>query len=245
MSRKRLFIPEIKEQNYEIIHPEQIHYLKNVLRVKKGEEIIVLDGKGWEYKTEVKELSSSKIKVALKKEIFHPPLDYRITLYQSLLKNPKMDFLIQKISELNVDKFVPVITERSIKYDLNEKKIKNKVAHWEKIARFSASQSRRARLMKIESPVLIRKKMNECGNIDKTIVFLEEEQKNLKEVLVNLRDTKNISLFIGPEGGFSKEEIKLLKNQGIISASLGNQVLRSETAAIVVASIIQYEWGIL
>lgn len=245
MSHKRLFVSEIKRQNYEIIHPEQIHYLKNVLRVRKKEEVIILDGKGWEYKTEVKELSLNKIKVALKEEIFHPPLDYRITLYQSLLKNPKMDFLIQKMSELNVDRFVPMVTERSLKYKLLEEKIRSKIAHWEKIVQFSASGSRRVRLMEVERPILLRKKIKEMETFDKAIVFWEEEQKSLKEVLADLKEIKNISLFIGPEGGFSKEEIKCLKSEGVVSASLGSQILRSETAAIVAVFIIQYEWGII
>lgn len=245
MSHKRLFVPEIKRQNYEIIHPEQIHYLKNVLRVRKKEEIIILDGKGWEYKTEVKELSLNKIKVALKEEIFYPPLDYRITLYQSLLKNPKMDFLIQKMSELKVDKFVPMITERSLKCKLSEEKIRNKVAHWKKIVQFSASGSRGVRLMEVERPVMLRKTIKEEETFDKAIVFWEEEQRSLKEVLTNPEEIKNIFLFIGPEGGFSKEEVKCLESQGVISASLGNQILRSETAAIVAVSIIQYEWGII
>ncbi|MBU0600455.1 16S rRNA (uracil(1498)-N(3))-methyltransferase [bacterium] len=244
MNHKRLFISEIKDHNFEITSPEQVHYLKNVLRLKKKEEIIILDGKGWEYKTEVERINTNKIKVVSKEEIFHPLENYSLILYQSLLKSPKMDFLVQKTSELNVSKFVPIVTTRSLRY-LSKEVVKNKVAHWQKIAMSSASQSKRVRLMEIAEPIWLKKDFLKKETFGKAVVFWEEEQKNLREELLFLKDPKSISLFVGPEGGLTKEEIDLLRSQGVVSVSLGNQILRSETAAVVVVAIILYQWGII
>lgn len=241
----RLFLPpELLTSEQIIITGDQARYLSLVLRVKPGDNLIVFDGSGYKYyctilTTHKKEIIAEKIK----KEPYsvEPPIS--ITLAQGIAKGEKMDFIIQKSTELGVSKVVPLITGRS------DVRHTEKLQRWRKIALSASQQSGRERIPEIHEPLgykefLISPLVNEHEKEFPGIIFSEEcSAGNLKQVLKGFRDTKQIIIVVGPEGGFAKDEVSKAVEKNFIEASLGPRILRTETAPLAALSIIQYELG--
>jgi 16S rRNA (uracil1498-N3)-methyltransferase len=176
-----------------------------------------------------------------------------ITLAQGITKGDKMDLIIQKATELGVGKIIPLITERSqIRHTY-------KVERWKKIALSASRQSGRDMIPEIDAPVDFTKFLERShprlekgpacpvgkgkGGFSGIIFSEEHKERNLKKVLSGFKDIKNITLLIGPEGGFSNKEVITAVEKGFIETSLGPRILRAETAPIAAISIIQYELG--
>jgi len=208
----------------------------SVLRVKKGEIIKAFDGLGYKYDCKILHIKKNIFVVTkLNKVPCTAESPVSITLVQGIAKGDKMDLIIQKATELGVNNIIPLITDRSMV------KHTTKVERWRKIALSAAEQSCRGKIPEINEPLSFDRFL-EKRHIG--IIFYEEGKKrNLKHTLKNFKDSKDISLLIGPEGGFSKAEVDAAVEKGFIEASLGPRVLRTETAAIKAISIIQYEIG--
>ena len=254
----RLFLPPEKlTVNQIIISGDQARYLSLVLRIKPGDSLIVFDGSGYRYICKVLQTHKKEVVIEkIKKEPYSAESPVSISLAQGLPKSDKMDLIIQKSIELGVKKIIPLITKRS------QIRHTEKIERWRKIALSASQQSGRGRIPEIEEIVSIEeflkntpltpldrgeqfpplKKMDERGFLN--IIFSEEQKEiNLKKILNNFKASKNIVLLIGPEGGFSGEEVSAAVEKGFIEASLGPRVLRTETAPIAAISIIQYELG--
>lgn len=248
----RFFVENI-ESDTVILKGTEAHHLKNVLRKKAGDAVFLFDGKGNEYRTEIKKLGNNEIELKVlsktQKDI-EPKI--KINLYQSIPKLKKFDFIVEKSTELGVSKIIPVISERTV-YNVAAERSSAKLSRWQKIALSASKQCGRTVIPEISSVMnfdnavksVIAANVAAEQSSAKTcsLIFWECEQNlTLKKVLSSLiSHIASLNLFIGPEGGFSNAEIDLAKKNNIISVSLGKRILRAETAPIVVISNILYE----
>jgi 16S rRNA (uracil1498-N3)-methyltransferase len=225
-----------------IIADSRVHQIRDVLRMKTGDEIIVLDNTGWEYHVRLINISKNEISgEIINKEKCQAEPSTQITLYQSLLAREKFEFVLQKCTEVGISSFMPVITERSIVRNA-EKITKEKLARFENIIAEAAEQSGRGIIPSLKNPVNLNQAASELEKFDFSLVGSTQECMTLKNVLRNTQYEK-IALFIGPEGGFGESELQLLNSRGVTSFSLGKRILRTETASIVAAAIVFYELG--
>jgi len=210
------------------ISKEDRKYIFNVLRLKIGNSIIVIDGKGKSFEAKIIDKNKLEIIEEDKKNIEDP---FSLILCQALLKGEKMDMIIQKTTELGVKKIFPFVSERCIL------KNTNKIERWRKIAKEASEQSGRNFVPEITDLTNFE---NLISKIDNGLLFWEKEEKPLISLIKELDISKPIFLLIGPEGGFSEKEILNVREKGIKTASLGRRILRAETASIVSLSILNF-----
>ena len=224
-----------------VVTGEDVRHIATVLRMKTGDELLLSDGEGTEYAVKIKHIEQSGITTEVtgqsKQEIRYP----RITLGQGLPKSDKMDFIVQKATELGASNIIPLVTERTIVKIRDEEK---RIVRWQKIAREAAMQSNRPDITKL---LPIRRFDDYLRTLDpgpRTLLLLpwEEGTEPIKNVLRQNPSAKNIIVIIGPEGGFSKTEAGAARTRGFLPVSLGPNILRTETAAIAVLSMIGYEY---
>jgi 16S rRNA (uracil1498-N3)-methyltransferase len=210
------------------ISKEDRKYIFSVLRLKIGNSIIVIDGKGKSFEAKIIDKNKLEIIEEDKKNIEDP---FSLILCQALLKGEKMDMIIQKTTELGVKKIIPFVSERCIL------KNTNKIERWRKIAKEASEQSGRNFVPEITDLTNFE---NLISRIDNGLLFWEKEEKPLISLIKELDISKPIFLLIGPEGGFSEKEILNVREKGIKTASLGRRILRAETASIVSLSILNF-----
>lgn len=229
---------------------DDVRHIRTVLRKKPGDMLTLLDGEGMEYTAKIIRMERSEIITEVvsevKKELRYP----LVTLGQGLPKSEKMDWIVQKATELGVARIVPLVTERTIVKIRDEEK---RVSRWQKIAREAAMQSNRVDIPAVGRIVSFKDFLRtepalECpnrGNSEPGTLSLlpwEEGTEPIKNVLRQKPDVKNIVVLIGPEGGFSSVEAELAKEKGFHPVSLGAGILRTETAAVAALSMIVYEY---
>jgi 16S rRNA (uracil1498-N3)-methyltransferase len=217
------------------------------LRVKRGESIFIFDGSGKEYRGIIEKVSQNEVEVKILEESC--PLvesSLELILIQGVPKAEKMDLIVKGTTELGVSTIKPFFSSRTIPR-WKDDSLSRKVLHWQKIGVEAARQSGRTKIPEIMRPVAFEDVVNEAENLPngflKIVLWEGEKERGVKEILRSTPKVGKICFFVGPEGGFSGEEVRLLKNIGCISVSLGNRILRTETASITLLSIIQYEWG--
>lgn len=234
---------QIKDDNIEIIN-EDVNHIKNVLRLEIDTLIQISDGDK-NYIVKISEIEKEKIICKIIEEIenVNEP-SVKIDIFQGLPKSDKMEYIIQKCTELGINEYFPVSMKRSI-VKLSGKDEEKKILRWQKIAEGAAKQSGRDIIPKINNIKNINNVCEIIKDYDIFIVTYELENKeSLKECLENLNKEKvnKIAVLIGPEGGIDEEEVKLLKKNGAQVVSLGKRILRTETVALAVSSIIMYEY---
>ncbi|MBW2636519.1 MAG: 16S rRNA (uracil(1498)-N(3))-methyltransferase [Deltaproteobacteria bacterium] len=246
MTTPRIFSPEILNEGRLLeLERENSQYIQNVLRLRKGDLISLFDGRGSEYAAAITELSEGNITVEIgaKKNARLPAL--KITLAQSLPKGSKMDFIIQKSTELGVDRIIPFISSRSIPR-LSENKALERRKRWERIAVEASRQCGRAKIPEVTTIATFEEMLNLREEESLGILLWEDEsERGIKEILRDERcgDSENFFVIVGPEGGFLKEEAEKAVARDFISATLGTLILRAETAPLAILSILQYEKG--
>lgn len=226
---------------YCIISGSDIGYIKNVLRLKKEDKIIVLDGSNKEYLTKIQSISRDKINCKILNEnIVEDKINIDITLAQAIPKHKKMDLIVEKATELGVARIIPVVTERTIANISS-----NKIERLKRIAKESAEQCGRYKIPLINHISDLDTVLKEIKNYDLAIMPWElEREVSIKDILKNNIAGKNkIIVIIGPEGGFSLTEINKARDNNIMVVSLGKLILRVETACLSTLSIINYEFG--
>ena len=234
------------ELNRITIIGDDVKHIKNVLRMSCGDNIIICDGCKMDYEACIESIEKDKIVtsiIATKPSNTEPPID--VTLFQGLPKSDKMDLIIQKCVELGIKTIVPVITERSVVKISSQKDAEDKLTRWRRICLEASKQCDRGIIPEIKSPIKFNKALEEVKNFSINLIPYENEKTyKLNESLHAFKgENPSVSIFIGPEGGFSDEEIKLARLKGINSVSLGPRILRTETAGIVVLSIIMNNFG--
>ncbi len=218
----------------------QLNHLKNVLRLKPKDKVVVFDESGSEYACIIEKIDfqAAQLKVINKKMPVNIP-KVKITIACAIPKKSKIDDIIDKLTQLGVERIIPLLTERVI-VKLDKNKAVSRGQRWEKIAISSSKQCQRSKLPVIDPVKSLPEVLSEAESFDlKLIPNLEGKRRLLKEV-VKEYNPKNILVLIGPEGDFTPQEIALAYKHGCISVSLGELVLRVETAAVAVASFIRF-----
>lgn len=236
----RFFEDSSSLQNDKIIlEKDNLHHI-NVLRITAEEEFeILIEGVVYLVKLieSNKEFAICRV-ISQEKESNEPNI--LINLYQGLPKSDKLELIIQKAVELGVDKIIPFVSSRTIvKWD--QKKESKKLLRYQEISESAAKQSKRGKIPVVERLI----SFNELQDIvkqDYTIIAYENRGVSLKETILQ-NNTNVFNIIIGPEGGFSEEEVKILESNGAKVVNLGNRIMRTETAAIALIAMIQYEAG--
>ena len=221
-----------------------LNHMKNVLRMKPGEEVLISDGTGKDYNCQVKEYGAEEgILVILSENADSRELPSRIWLFQGLPKSDKMELIIQKSVELGANSIIPVNMKRCVVKLEGKDEIK-KNERWQKIAESATKQCGRGFIPEVKHLINVKEICNWINEYDVIIVAYENEKENtLKAELKKLKATDlKIGIVIGPEGGFEESDIKLLKESGAKIVTLGDRILRTETVALNVLSIIMYEF---
>lgn len=242
----KFFIKSNQIENDKItIIGEDVNHIANVLRKQIDDELNICNiDTSDNFLCQIKKIEKEKIECKIiKTTASKTETNTYITVFQGLPKAEKMEFIIQKCTEIGVKEFVPVQMERCIvKFD--SKTANKKIERWEKIAETAAKQSGRDIIPKVENVLNFQNLLNLIKKYDIVLLAYENEHRNtLKNVLKNLKKAENlkIGIIIGPEGGITDAEVKSLEQNGAKTITLGNRILRTETAGIVTSSIIIYE----
>ena len=243
---RRFFVEKLNARDgvCTITDPEARH-MTRVLRMEAGDRFVLVDGKGSRFLASIESATRQGVRVILERSLpIPPPSPITITLCQALLKSGPMDYLIQKTSELGVDHIHPFSSLRTITILKNER-VSNRMRHWREIAKSSAKQSGRVVPAQIDFPSTLGELTAKCKEEKgvKAILWEGEGSTDLKGLLRGSSRSGKFIGIVGPEGGFSGEEIELAADAGFIPVTLGNRILRSETAAMTMVAIVQYEWG--
>ncbi|MBF8982009.1 16S rRNA (uracil(1498)-N(3))-methyltransferase [Lutibacter sp. B2] len=235
----------ISEEEIIIDHVEDVKHIVKVLRLSKDDIIEVCDGENQEYIAKLSIVDKTQVKATiLEKKESQTEAQICVTLFQGIPKSTKMDLIIQKCTELGINKITPVVTERTIVQLKDKKAEEKKIDRWQKIADTAAKQCKRGVIPKIDMPLHYRELLECISQYDLVIVAYEEEQDlGIKSILQASKKSKKIAIVVGPEGGFEKEEVEGLKEVGAKSVTLGPRILRTETAGFVALGIVMYEIG--
>ena len=217
-----------------ILCDNDIHHIKDVMRCKVDDLIEVVYDE-YVYISKITNLNPLKLQI-IDKCVCHSEMNFDLTIAIALVNEQKMDLILQKLTELGVSKIIPVKTERSI-VKLDKNKENKKIVRWRTICKEASEQSKRTKIPEVTPIVTIEELSKENKNM-KLICSLNEKSKTISNYLTN--DIEEILFTIGPEGGFTSNEEEILLKNGFLPVSLGKRVMRVETAAIFVASIINY-----
>jgi len=243
---QRFFIPQSAgyQIDQRIVFPDEAaHQLRAVLRKAVGDQVWVLDNVGGLYEVVLTAVSRAQItgKILTKQPAGGEP-QVKLTLFQSLTKRDKFEWVLQKGTELGVHCFVPVVTQRTLVQDVQIKP--GKLQRWQKIVTEGAEQSRRGCVPVVASALQFAAAFPQAAAFDLSLIAWEGEQKvNLPTILGHKPAPQTVALFIGPEGGFTEEEVENGRYHGLIPFTLGDRILRTETAAIVASALILHELG--
>jgi 16S rRNA (uracil1498-N3)-methyltransferase len=231
------------EQGLLKVEGSEVRHIRRVLRLKVGDRVVLFDGSAKEYEGIIVEESPSSVMIKVE-DILSPPKEspLEITLAQSLLKGEKMEYLIQKATELGIKKIVPFFSSRSVPLLDKSKKLR-RYHRWEKIAIEACKQCGRTAVPKVEPLQNYSEMLGMAPSESLRLILWEKKGQGLKEVLKGSNGKAKIFFVVGPEGGMSDEEVGEAQRAGFIPITLGKRILRSETAGLCFLSVLQYEWG--
>lgn len=245
----RFFISQ-KEINWQekkatISGADQLHKMSRVLRLRENDQITLLDGSGLIYSAQILSLMprSAQCRLLSRKALNTEP-DLKITLAQSLLKGSKFDYVLQKNTEIGVAEFIPLVCERTVvKPDEKEAEYEadNRLVRYQRIVRDAAEQSERGIVPIVKEICYLDGLLKQnLSGFDLKLICLERTHANgIKEVLNSVQDkVQKVIVLIGPEGGFTENESKIVQTNGFIPVSLGKRIFRAETAPVVISSIL-------
>lgn len=241
----RFFVaPEQIGQNRISITGSDVNHIKNVLRMKTGEEVWISAGDSKEYRCYLEDFLDEEILAHI---IYVQESDYelpsKIYLFQGLPKNDKMELIIQKAVELGVHQVIPVAMKRCV-VKLDEKKAAKKVARWQQIAESAAKQSKRMKIPQITQVMSYREALSYAASSCSVRLIpyeLAKDMKETKKILGEIQPGQEIAVFIGPEGGFSEEEIQMALENKVSPVTLGRRILRTETAGLAILSVLMFQ----
>ena len=241
-----------------IVDGEELNHLANVLRARKGDLVEVSDNNSYRYKTEILDIYNSKAILMVKERIKIATKVPCIVLFQCVLKKNAMEIVIQKTTEIGIDRIVPIFSSRVVP---DSKKTKNKVERWKRIAKQSSKQCKRDFICEVSPPMDIfdikvskfnvsylpyegnkksdgigKSKFNKIINLGNFYNFSDNISDNSRKI----NDIGSIGYIVGPEGGFENEEVSFLENKGAVVINFGKNILRSETASVYFLSVLDY-----
>ena len=254
----RFFVsPDQLEGDKVTITGPAVHHIRDVLRLRPGDSIVVLDNSGWGREVEIVEVGREQVVGrVLSRTLATGEPRTKVSLFQGVLKGSHFEFVLQKGTELGIVEFVPLISQRCVIAGLDD--VNKKRGRWQRIIQEAAEQSRRGRLPNLQPAMIFSQaceRAKRAGGLS-LMPWEEEERVNLKLVFGKEQKKSkgkktpsfpsrpfSINLFIGPEGGFTFEEVTLAQHYGIVPITLGPRILRAETAGLVTAAAILYELG--
>ncbi len=238
--------PERAAQSELLLDERESHHAANVLRVRQGERVVVLDGRGIECMCEVLSLAKNAVRLRVQQRNRIAPLPYRITLLQAMTKGKSMDAIIQKAAELCAARVVPLAAERSVA-QVEEESREAKLEKWRAIAIDAIKQCGSAWLPQIEAPVTPREFLARNERFELPLIAaLHSSSRHPRErfqtfVEEQSRLPKSLCVWVGPEGDFTPAEANDILSAGVLPITLGQVILRSETAAVYCLSVLNYE----
>lgn len=239
----RFFIKEeqIHDGMIEIMGSD-VNHIKNVLRMKTGDKVYLSNGSDLEYECSLSEWTQDSILAKI--EDVHgmeTELPAKITLYQGLPKGDKMELIIQKAVELGVHEVIPVATRRAV-VKLDGKKEENKIRRWQAIAESAAKQSKRMYVPEVRHVMRFSEAIEHAKELDVVLLPYElaKDMKETKKIIDQIEPGQSIGIFIGPEGGFDEEEVRMAADMGARAITLGKRILRTETAGLTVLSVLMF-----
>ncbi|MEA3328564.1 MAG: 16S rRNA (uracil(1498)-N(3))-methyltransferase [Candidatus Omnitrophota bacterium] len=229
------------------ISGKEAHHIIDVMRLAPGDEVVVFDGEGKEYEGIIKQESGQSvlIKINSVKRLVKQKL-VKIILAQAIPRKARMDYLVQKCTELGVEQIIPLSTGRTV-VKLNGSRLASRCQRWQRIAVEASKQCGRIRISRIREVSSFKKVIGQIKSYDLALIpCLDKQGKSLKKVLAVYKRTgsaksREIIIFIGPEGGFTPEEIRMAREAGAVLVSLGESILKSDTAAVASIAIVDYE----
>jgi 16S rRNA (uracil1498-N3)-methyltransferase len=248
----RFFVPPswIGDNEATVTGP-QAHQMARVLRMRPGDDVIVLDNSGWEIHVRLAAVDQNAVKgKILRRRLSDAEPRSKISLYQGVLRSSRFELALQKGTELGIVEFIPVVADRCVIRDLEA--VENKRRRWEWIIQEAAEQSRRGQKPALRAATFFPQacELSRHGGGLSLILWEEENARSLRNVLQNRPPgygpswpPLSINLFVGPEGGYTQDESTLARRYGLIPVTLGPRILRAETAGITAAAAILYELG--
>lgn len=224
------------------IQGSDVNHMKNVLRMRPGEEVMVSDGNNRQYRCRVEDYPEGEAVLAiLEAGLVDTELPSRIYLFQGLPKQEKMELIVQKAVELGVCQVIPVQTRRCV-VKLDAKKAAKKVQRWQQIAESAAKQAGRGYIPVVSEVMTFQEALAFSETLDIRLIPYElaDGMEGTRKILDGIRPGQSVGIFIGPEGGFEKEEVGRAVEAGAMPITLGKRILRTETAGIAVLSILMY-----
>ena len=236
--------PEVIDNGTIRLTAEESHHLARVLRLREGERVSAFDGLGNEWECEIAAIHKSECRLSILKKletVVESPL--RLTLAQALVKGEKFDLVVQKATELGVSRILPVITEHC-EIRISDERSEQRLQRWQRISLGAIKQSGRRRLVEIDQPVRFQQF---CRGLhgEPALIFSEKagSEKCGRGLPPLAVQDSGLTVVIGPEGGWSDDEIDLATSSGLIPVHLGPRILRTETAAITAVTLAQYHYG--
>jgi 16S rRNA (uracil1498-N3)-methyltransferase len=236
----RIYLPPelISQKTGIVLPPGKGRHIATVMRYRAGDEFIVVDGAGKAYRATITSIENKEVKADIIEETAPPPpLPFHLALCPGLLKGEKMDFVVQKATELGTREIIPIITERC------QVRETGKTGRWQKIAEESVEQCGGVFLPIVHEPVQFSRFIAEyCSEEDSGgLIFMEDWGRPADEALdIRIRSMRRIQLLIGPEGGFTPAELAMAEGSGFVRATLGSSILRAETACISALAITRF-----
>lgn len=247
---QRYFVTKYANDQQFIIEGEDRHHILNVMRMQIGHSIICVDASGKTAECKIAEVTENQVVASViqwREETSELPI--QITIASGLPKGDKLEWIIQKGTELGANKFLPFAAARSVvKWD--EKKATKKVERWRKIAKEAAEQSHRALVPEIMNPVNFKGLLKESDQYNYKLAAYEDESRNgetsvFSSTLQKINAGESLLMIFGPEGGLSLEEINSLKENGFALCGLGPRILRTETAPLYALAAVSYQFELL
>lgn len=227
-----------------LITGSDVNHIRNVLRMEKGEHIVICDGNGKDYYCAISEISPSEVTAdILEINDTESELGTKIYLFQGIPKKDKMEWIVQKAVELGVYEIIPVSMKRCVAKISDAKKEKKKVERWQSIAESAAKQSGRGIIPKVQSVMTFDEAVAFSSQLEYSLVPYEQAE-GMKEAADQIKKActhKSIGIFIGPEGGFDDKEIEKVLDAGFHPITLGKRILRTETAGVTMLSILMFQ----
>ena len=224
------------------IEGADVNHIRNVLRMKPGEEILISSREGGDYFCCVEELEPEYVSAKILEERENNELPARIHLFQGLPKGDKMELIIQKAVELGAYRVIPVSMKRSV-VKLDAKKADAKGKRWNAVSESAAKQSKRSLIPEVAPLMTYKEAVKEAVGYDMVLLPYESADgiRKTRELLASVKPGTDIAVFIGPEGGFEDEEVELAKEKGAEIVTLGKRILRTETAGLCMLSALMLQ----
>lgn len=234
--------PEQIVEDTVFITGEDVNHIVHVLRMKKGEQVLVSTSNDREYLCEITALEEEAVQLKLL-DVYgsNRELPIEVTLYQALPKGDKMETVIQKMVELGAVRIVPVVTKRCV-VQLDQKKAAKKVARWNAISEAAAKQSKRNKIPEVMMPMSFAEALLDAKKLEAALIPYEnaEGMEQARSMVDEAAKKRSLGIFIGPEGGFTEQEIEKSQQNGVKPISLGHRILRTETAGMMLMSVIMF-----